>query len=76
MILVNYEKGDDGELKPLSVKAVGTGKVNKPGTALVTGGTGGFGNVLIRKAFTVDNVRHFIGPSRNGDTEHMRRIFR
>jgi len=77
VVMVNYENDANGVLRPLSVRAVGTGKAKRAGTVLVTGGTGGFGaSTLIKKAFDIEGARHFLVPSRNGATEQIRGVFR
>ena len=76
VVMVNYDRDDDGVLRPLTVRAVGSAKAKTPGTVLVTGGTGGFGTILVKKAYDVEGARHFIIPSRKGETEQVKNVFR
>jgi len=79
LVLVNYKRDGEGKMQPLPVKAFDvvrklSNQADK--TILVTGGTGGFGHMLITHMATTEGARHFIIPTRTGDIPEVRRRFK
>jgi len=85
VVMVNYHDHDGGggggdsnttTRIPFPVTAYHTtnSKRQREGTILITGGTGGFGGVVIQTLFQQGH-RHFLLPTRQGDSEEVRKKY-
>ena len=77
VVLVNYEKGPDGQLQPLPVTALDhSHRSNKgEGSILMTGGTGGFGLAMISRMLDAGE-KHFIIPTHQGESSVLKSKFK
>jgi len=79
LVMTNYQHDEDGNMQPVSVRALEVGVFkSRPDnkTILVTGGNGGFGHHLITDLAIKKGARHFIITTRNGDSAEIRRRFK
>ena len=77
VVVTNYEMKEDSQPVPIPVSAahVELPRLDDKGAVLVTGGTGGIGSILLRDLYR-RGARHFILPTRYGETQSLVSKFR